>query len=314
MSSSGGRRRHRSPEGEAWEEHVPVEDPPARPPRRSPLLLLAVVLLLVLVVGLFLLWRSLGDRVSATAETRDSIDAGTEPTVRLINGPGQVKVEGVEGLGDVEYVAIRYAQGADPAAAKEEASGVPVDVAREGDTITLETDGGRGTGADYTLRVPKGSSLEVESRAGDVEVTGLEGNVSVVAEAGDVTVGNTGGSVSVEAAQGDVSVSDVNTDAGQAELVVGSGDVRLEDLVLGTVEASIEAGDVEVLGRFSGGGRIVVETGSITSIIPPEDARELTLEARVGTVVRETEGDADDEAPGDGSGGQDQQQEPEASP
>jgi hypothetical protein len=296
-----------------WEEGLPPDEPPPnRGRRRSPLLLLAIViLLLALLIGLFLLWRSLGDRVSATAEARDSIDAGAEPTVRLVNGPGQVRVEGVESLGDVEYVVVRYAQGSDPATAKEEASGVPVDVAREGGTITLETDGGRGTGADYTLRVPRGSKLEVESRAGDVNVTGVEGDVSVVAEAGDVTIGDTGGSVSVEAAQGDVSISGVNTDAGQTELVVGSGDVRLEDLILGTVEASVEAGDVEVLGRFSGGGRIVVETGNITSSIPPEDARELTLEARVGTVVRETqEGGGSSE----GGSGEEEQQDAEASP
>lgn len=297
-----------------WEERPPSDEPPARGRRRSPLLLLAVVLLLlVLLVGLFLLWRSLGDRVSATAEARDSLDAGSEPTVRLINGPGQVSVEGVENLGDVEYAVVRYAQGSDPAAAKEEASGVPVDVAREGSTISLETDGGRGAGADYTVRVPRGSKLEIESRAGDVEVRGVEGDVSVIAEAGDVTIEDTGGSVSVQAEQGDVSISGVNTDAGQTELAVGSGDVRLEDLILGTVEASVEAGDVEVLGRFSGGGRIVVETGSITSSIPPEDARELTLEAHVGTVVRETEEDAGGSDDEPNSSGQDQQ-DPEASP
>src|SRR3712207_7971897 len=64
------------------------------------------------------------------------------------------------------------------------------------------------SGADYLLRVPSGGTVEVESRAGDVVVTGLSGDVTVVAEAGDVTVSNAGGDVTVEAPRGDVTVGD----------------------------------------------------------------------------------------------------------
>jgi hypothetical protein len=265
------------------------------------LLLIALVLLLaLLVVGALLLWRSLGESISGTAAARDSIDSGSEPNVQLVNGPGQVRVEGVEGLQSVEFEVAKYARGLDPAAAEERASAVPVDVSREeGSGILLQTDGGRGTGADYVLRVPAGATVEVESEAGDVEVENLSGDVTVRAWAGDVTVRGSGGSVIIEAPRGDVSVSDVNTDTGQAELEVGSGDVRLEDLVVGTVEATIEVGDVEISGRFSGGGRVTVETGDITARIPPEDAKELQLEASIGEVVREGSETPGDEIPKD---------------
>jgi hypothetical protein len=72
------------------------------------------------------------------------------------------------------------------------------------------------------------------------------------------------------------------------ELEVGSGDVALRDLIVGTLEASVEAGSVTLSGRFSGSGRIFVETGAITANLPPEDTRELTLETSVGQVIRET--------------------------
>ena len=85
--------------------------------------------------------------------------------------PGQVRVEGV-GSESVEISARRYARGSDPAAARENASGVAVDVAREGATVEISSDGGRGTGVDYALRVPRGSRIEVESAAGDVTVEG----------------------------------------------------------------------------------------------------------------------------------------------
>jgi DUF4097 and DUF4098 domain-containing protein YvlB len=207
-----------------------------------------------------------------------------------------VRVEGVEGSKSVEYEATRYAMAADPAAAKQRASRVPVDISREDSKISIETDGGRNTGADYALKMPAGGSVGVESEAGDVEVSGLSGNVKVDAEAGDVTVRDVGGSVKVEVPQGDVTVANVNTDTGGAELEVGSGDVSLEDVVLGTLEANVEAGSVTLSGRFSGDGRVSVETGDIIARLPAEDTRDLTLQTRVGRVLREP--------PNEGSSGQ----------
>jgi DUF4097 and DUF4098 domain-containing protein YvlB len=163
-----------------------------------------------------------------------------------------------------------------------------VDLSREDSTFVLRTDGGRGTGADYVLKVPSGGTVEVESGAGDVEVAGLSGGVTVLAEAGDVTVRNVGNDVTVESPQGDVVVGNINTETGQVELEVGSGDVTLQDMIVGTLEVHAESGDVSLSGRFSGSGRILVETGDITANLPPEDTRELSLETRVGQVVRET--------------------------
>jgi DUF4097 and DUF4098 domain-containing protein YvlB len=252
------------------------------------LLLLAVLLLMLLAVATVLLWGSLGESISGTSIASDSIDsAGPEPRVRLANAAGQVRVEGVKGSRSVEYEATRYAMAADPAAAKQRASEVPVDISREDSKIVIETDGGEDTGADYTLKIPTGGSVEVESEAGDVEVSGISGNVTVGAEAGDVRIRDVGGDVRVEAPRGDVSVGDVNTDTGSANLEVGSGDISFEDMILGTLEASVEAGDVTLSGRFSGGGRVSVQTGDIVARLPPEDTRDLTLETRVGSVLRE---------------------------
>ena len=257
-------------------------------------MLLAVLVLALVVLAAILLWRSLGERVPGTSVAKDSIGSGgPEPRVRLTNAAGRVSVEGVEGSRSVEYEATRYAMGSDPATAKQQASEVPVDISREDSKITIETDGGRDTGADYALRMPAGGSVEIESEAGDVEVSGLTGNVKVAAEAGDVTIGGVGGGVNVSAPQGDVTIANVNTDTGEAELEVGSGDVFLEDLILGTLEAGVEAGSVTLSGRFSGDGRVSVETGDIIARLPAEDTRDLTLQTRVGSVLREPpEGDS----------------------
>jgi hypothetical protein len=280
------RRRER---GEAPGVSARTERRHGRLSRRPPLLLLlAVLLLALLAVAAFLLWRSLGDNLSGTSDTKDSIDSGPKPRVRLTNAAGQVQVEGVEGLDSLEYEVTRYAVASDPAVAKRRASGVQVDLSREDSTFVLGTDGGRGTGADYVLKIPSGGTVEVESGAGDVEVTGLSGGVTVLAEAGDVTVRNVGNDVAVEAPQGDVVVGNINTETGQVELEVGSGDVTLQDMIVGTLEVHAKSGDVSLSRRFSGSGRIFVVTGDITANLPPEHTRELSLETRVGQVVHGT--------------------------
>jgi Putative adhesin len=294
--------------GEEEPRHDPGRMPRAErlesaPHRVSPLLaLFALLLLALLTVAALLVWRSLGDELSGTSVARDTVDSGPEPRVRVANAAGKVRVEGVEGLDAIEYEVTRYALGPDPAAAKRSASQVPVDLTREDSTIVLQTDGGRGTGADYALEVPAAGAVEVEAGAGDVEVSGVSGEVTVVAEAGDVTVRGTGSDVAVGSPQGDVTVDDVNTDTGQVELEVGTGDLVVRNLIVGTLEASVESGDVTISGRFSGSGRIFVESGSITANLPPEDTRELTLETNVGNVVRQTP-EGGEERPQDGAEG-----------
>jgi DUF4097 and DUF4098 domain-containing protein YvlB len=275
-------------EEDSRHEEAPPRDR-GRAFRASPLLLVVGVLILVLLaVAALLLWRSLGDSISGTSVAKDSIDsAGPKPHVRLKNAAGQIRVEGVEDSESVEYEATRYAMGSDPATAKQRASEVPVDISREDSKITIQTDGGRDTGADYALRMPAGGSVEIEAEAGDVEVSDLTGNIQVTAEAGDVTIDGVGGGVDVSVPQGDVTIANVNTDTGGAELEVGSGDVSLENLILGTLEAGVEAGSVTLSGRFSGDGRVSVETGDIIARLPAEDTRDLTLETRIGSVLRE---------------------------
>jgi hypothetical protein len=266
---------------------------PSRP--GAPAILAALLLLVLLVLVAVFLWRTLGEEVPGASVARDSIDSGREPKVVVTNGPGSVSVESVSASEAVEYEVTRYAVAGDPAAARSAASEVPVDVSREGSTVTLETEGSGETGADYSVGMPAGGSVEIEAEEGDVEVTGLDGNVTVRAESGDVTVRDVAGDVTVEAGQGDVEVVGMRTDTGNLELAVGAGDVALEDLIVGTLEVAVEAGDVTLSGRFSGGGRISVGTGDITANLPSGDATDLDLQTLVGGISREPSGTGQNE-------------------
>lgn len=279
-------------------DRPPEERPPSgtrrtreRASRAGLLPILAAVLLLVLLILLAVfLWRTLGDEVPGASVAEDSIDSGPEPRVNITNGPGSVRVEGTDGQ-SVDYTVTRYALAGDPAAARSAAAQVPVELSRDDNsTITLQTDGGGETGADYSVRMPAGGRVEIDAEEGDVEVEGLDGNVTVRAESGDVTVRDVAGDVTVEAEQGDVTVGGMSTDTGNLALEVGAGDVSLEDLIVGTLEATVEAGDVSLSGRFSGEGRVSVGTGDITANVPSGDATQLDLQTLVGNVSREAAG------------------------
>jgi hypothetical protein len=247
------------------------------------------ILLLALVIGLLILWSSYGDRAGGTSIYEDSIESGTEPMIHITNGPGRVRIEGVEGLETVEISAKRYARGRNPTAAKSNASGVPVDIANDGSTLEISSDGGGGTGVDYDLRVPPGATVEIESVAGDVEISGLDNDATARVESGDVSMEDVQGSIAIEAPQGDVTVKSISTETGNVDITVGSGDLDLENLVVGIMEARVDSGDVTLLGRFSGSGRVLVETGSINVRLPSEDTNDLTFETRVGEVIRDNE-------------------------
>ena len=92
-----------------------------------------------------------------------------------------------------------------------------------------------------------------------------------------------------------------NSDGLSAPFQLGSGDVTLEDLIVGTLEANVEAGDVTLSGRFSGEGRVFVGTGDITADLPSGDATNLALETLVGGVSREPPGDGQGEEQGEGN-------------
>ena len=66
--------------------------------------------------------------------------------------------------------------------------------------------------------------------------------------------------------------------------VVATVDVQY--MVVGTLEASVGAGDVPLSWRFSG-GRVSVETGAIVACLPSENIRDLTLETGVSEGLRE---------------------------
>ncbi|TCJ13640.1 hypothetical protein E0L93_14575 [Rubrobacter taiwanensis] len=257
---------------------------------RRTLILAAVLAALIglAAAGLYL-WRSYDTRAGGTSEYGESVNTGEEPAVTVRGGVGRVIVEGREGLEAVEITARRHARGPDEAAAEQRAAGIPIDIEREGDTLYIESGGGRNTAVDYELAVPAGSSVTVETGSGAVEVRGVLGDVTAGTGAGDVTVAGSRGSVTVETSAGDATVENVTTETGRLSLRADAGSVELRDLTLGTLDVRVGAGDVELAGRIRGSGEIRIERGNVIVGVPEEDTASLSFEVWLGEVMREGE-------------------------
>ncbi|CAN5911731.1 hypothetical protein BH23ACT11_BH23ACT11_27480 [soil metagenome] len=261
--------------------------PPSRKqaPRILLLLIVVVAVLLIMAVGIVFMGRSFGGGVSGKAFEKETLTTGPKPRLQVANGRGAIRVEGVNSLDSVEIELTKYALGSGRQEARKRASELSVNTSKRGSRYLIESAGGRDTGADFAIRTPQGSSIELESEAGDVELVKVHGDVTVSNEAGDVRVKGSKGSVEIRSLQGDVEISDVSTDTGQVDVDVGVGDAILRDLVVGTLDLRVDIGDAILSGRFSGGGEAVVQTGDIIVRLPSEDTRELSLESRIGDVV-----------------------------
>ena len=148
-----------------------------------------------------------------------------------------------------------------------------------------------GSNETVELTVPRGATVEVESRTGHVEVSDVtEARVKVLS--GDVEVRRVSRAVQVSCLSGDVSVSDsagsvrVNTVSGDVEArnlrttSAGddfeaksvSGDVTIEGVAHGNVTGSATSGSLLYTGRLARGGSYDFRTisGDVTLELPAD--------------------------------------------
>lgn len=120
-----------------------------------------------------------------------------------------------------------------------------ISMERRGDALVLKVaspgnSGDLSVSTDLDISLPKSLALELHSRAGDLTVENLDGNVDLTGTRGDVRVSNVGGTVRVESARsGLVRAADVKRDV---DIEGRGGDVQLENVT----------GESRVHGEFSG--------------------------------------------------------------
>ena len=251
----------------------------------------ATRLRLLLAVGCLTFWGAVpaqaGREVSKTGK------ASATGTVEIENIAGSIVVEGwgreeisLEGTLGEEVEELRFKTGG-------KKSRIEVEYPRRVKTIE--------EGAHLVIKVPRGSSLEIECVSATIDVSGVTGRIEAASVSGDVTIEGPCRSVEAESISGEVNVNGVAEEVQlssisgrivaqgdvarvQAETVSGELDLRYERFR----ELSVEtvSGDAEITGDLDPDGtvRLDLHSGDLRLIVPAEVSAEFEISSFSGDI------------------------------
>ncbi len=265
--------------------------------------------------------RSRGDQqmVDAPAQVR-TFTVGANGSLKLSNVAGDVKVTGGGGS-EIKVEARVHGRGKTDAEARAQLDTVKVDMRHNGNRVDVETTHDRHSRAwvDYTVVVPTGTSVDVRSVSGDVQVGEIGGSARAETVSGDVVAtglaqvaalrsvsGNvraTGlssdGAVTFNSVSGDVVITKLRARTATFETV--SGDARVDGCECGGVQSSSVSGNVAYTGPLAKGGRYVFNSHSGDIVLVTPSGFELNAATFSGDLHVEGltgQGDTDRHGPG----------------
>ena len=178
------------------------------------------------------------------------INGGSGRIVVRSGASGEVRVHG-----DVRAGGIFLSSGA--RRAEEIASNPPID--QSGNLVRLGYGRGDlifgGVSISYTVETPPNTELHAKNGSGEVQVSGLRGQVSVTVGSGQASVNDVGDNVTILVGSGTIRAAHID---GSVNFTSGSGPVTFQD-VKEDVRGGTGSGSVDVVRAL---GRVNVRTGS----------------------------------------------------
>lgn len=196
--------------------------------------------------------------VTFAAEVDERIEAAANGQVTVRNLAGDIVIEG-------------WDENAVQVSGEISDSAESLDVRRDGDRVVVEVvypenwQGSRNSGfdTDLSIRLPRGSELDVETISADIRVSGVDGEQRLVSVNGDIELNDLAAEASIESVGGDIRVTgrgatartsanavsgDIGLDGVSGEISVGavSGDIRIVAGLISRAEVESVSGDVNV--------------------------------------------------------------------
>ncbi len=156
-----------------------------------------------------------------------TFNVGATGSLKLSNVAGDVKVTGGGGT-EIKIEAVVHGKGKTEAEARAQFDSVKVDMRQSGNRVDVETTHERNSRAwvDYTVVVPTGTSIEVRTVSGDVQVSEINGSARAETVSGDVIATGLAQVAALRSVSGDVRATDLQTD-GAVSFNSVSGDVTV---------------------------------------------------------------------------------------
>lgn len=215
--------------------------------------------------GLADMARSLADAGRQVGSSRDfraeqtdrqtkTLAIGASGALELKNVIGDITVKAGSAR-DVKLEIVRIARGRTDADAKRGLTEVTAEVTqREGRaSVTARYPSSRGERLPYAVSVayiveaPAGTSLTIGTTTGDVDVSGIKGEMTVDSVSGDVKIGGAGRVPLAKSVSGDVTLTDVDSD-GTVVATTISGDIALQNVKARRLSIDVTSGDITARG------------------------------------------------------------------
>lgn len=176
--------------------------------------------------------------------------------VEVINVNGKIAVTGTD-TNMVEVVALRIGKGSNPESAKEALGQIEIREESSPERVRLETrlpssSGffGRGGEVRYTIKLPVGAQVKLETVNGGIELENLQGRAELDTTNGGIVARGLVGPLDAETTNGgiEVDLEQVANDGVQLECTNGGIRVRMPRTARADLRASVTNGGIDVSG------------------------------------------------------------------
>jgi hypothetical protein len=199
-----------------------------------------------------------------------TLKIGRNGRLEVENLSGDIEVTGVAG-DEAKITAIKRAYATSEATARAALKAMEIDVVERGGLVSVSSEPTRGRSGsvdvDYTITVPAGTALALESHSGDLTVSRMTGDIHL------------------EGLSGDILVRESKPRIIEAETV--SGAVLIDQVESERVEVETLSGNIEYRGKLGQTGRydFSSHSGNIHVVTDPNASFQLRAETLSGDVT-----------------------------
>jgi DUF4097 and DUF4098 domain-containing protein YvlB len=139
-------------------------------------------------------------------------------------------------------------------------------------------------GADYTLDVPTGASLDIRNPQGRIRVEGMQADASVQSVGGDISIRDYSGHLIVRSVAGDI---EIIRPSGNVEASTITGNLHFVSPATTKLHGSTTSGRILYEGDFMVRGDYILSaySGDVDIVCPPSASYELSAKTLKGKVI-----------------------------
>ena len=231
--------------------------------------------------------RSRESRQEQVVRSTHTLKLGTSGQLELRNVSGDITIK-AGGTDVVTVEVVKRGYGATAAEATRQLELLTVEVterAGRGEVRARYREGERNyrSSADYVVTAPEGTRVLAHSVSGNVQATGITGEIDVNSVSGDIRLEQAGRVARAKTISGTVEIVGYQTD-GTLEASSVSGDVQVADGRARRVELTSVSGDIEVTDVTCEAADIRTTSGSIRFVGVLQRGGRYTLRAHSGDV------------------------------